>query len=182
MPEIIIDSDDNLTGANVNSDGLMVIRAATILNQGYGDFYAQMRAGLAGSNEVTGLAIIGKIDNEIGTDWQTGGGGGPGDITSVAVTAGLTGGGVSGAVTIGLAGESYTATEKTKLAGIATGAEVNPAIVSVTAARAGTSTTVARLWTPQRVSQAIDALAEAGNRHEPSVRGRRHVQHRIRTQ
>ena len=51
----------------------------------------------------------------------------------------------------------YTSPEKTKLAGIATGAEVNPAIVSFTEAGAGTST-IARLWTAQRVGQAIDAL------------------------
>ena len=52
----------------------------------------------------------------------------------------------------------YTAPEKTKLAGIAAGAEVNPSTVNATAARAGTSST-AYLWTPQRVRQAIDALA-----------------------
>ena len=113
MPEIIIDSDDNLTGANVNSDGLMVIRAATILNQGYGDFYAQMRAGLAGSNEVTGLAIIGKIDNEIGTVWKGGGGGG-GDVSSIVAGLGIGITPVSGIgdVTINLAGQSYTAIEQ----------------------------------------------------------------------
>ena len=46
-----------------------------------------------------------------------------------------------------------TAAERTKLAGVAAGAEVNPAAVSQAAAEDGTNTSE-RSWTPQRVHQA----------------------------
>lgn len=51
----------------------------------------------------------------------------------------------------------FTGTERTKLSGIATGAQVNPSTVSQAEAEAGTAT-VDRLWTAQRVKQAIIAL------------------------
>ncbi len=49
-----------------------------------------------------------------------------------------------------------TATQITKLDGIATGAEVNPAVVSQADAEAGTATDE-RIWTALRVAQAITA-------------------------
>ena len=49
-----------------------------------------------------------------------------------------------------------TATQITKLDGIAAGAEVNPAVVSQAEAEAGTATTE-KTWTAQRVAQAITA-------------------------
>lgn len=52
------------------------------------------------------------------------------------------------------------ATDGTKLDGIAAGAEVNPDVVSQAEAEAGTATTE-RIWTAQRVKQAIDALGGA---------------------
>lgn len=51
--------------------------------------------------------------------------------------------------------------DKTKLDGIATGAEVNPDVVSQAEAEAGTATTE-RIWTAERVKQAIDALGGGG--------------------
>lgn len=57
------------------------------------------------------------------------------------------------------------ATDGTKLDGIASGAEVNPAVVSQAEAEAGTATTE-RIWTAQRVSQAIAAQAVSGPRVE----------------
>jgi len=54
-----------------------------------------------------------------------------------------------------------TAAQITKLDGVATGAEVNPDVVSQGEAEAGTATTE-RIWTAQRVAQAIAAL-ETGN-------------------
>ncbi len=53
---------------------------------------------------------------------------------------------------------AFTDANQTKLSGIATGAEVNPDVVSQAEAEAGTATTE-RIWTAERVSQAIDALA-----------------------
>jgi Cu/Ag efflux protein CusF len=55
----------------------------------------------------------------------------------------------------------FTSAQETKLSGIATGAEVNPSVISQAEAEAGTATT-ARLWTAERVKQAIDALAPSG--------------------
>jgi len=49
----------------------------------------------------------------------------------------------------------------TKLDGIASGAEVNPDVVPQAEAEAGTATTE-RIWTAQRVAQAIDAQAVTG--------------------
>lgn len=54
-----------------------------------------------------------------------------------------------------------SAAESSKLAGIAAGAEVNPAVVSQAEAEAGTATTE-RIWTAQRVAQAIAALGGGG--------------------
>lgn len=54
---------------------------------------------------------------------------------------------------------AFTDAEQTKLAGIATGAEVNPDVVSQAEAEAGTATTE-RIFTAQRVAQAIAALAD----------------------
>lgn len=51
---------------------------------------------------------------------------------------------------------AFTDTEKTKLAGIADGAEVNPSVVPQPEAEAGSATTE-RTWTAERVKQAIDA-------------------------
>lgn len=56
----------------------------------------------------------------------------------------------------GLSQESYTSAEKTKLAGIEEGAQVNAAVVSQAEAEAGTDTSL-RSWTVQRVWQAIAA-------------------------
>lgn len=53
---------------------------------------------------------------------------------------------------------AFTDAEQTKLSGIAAGAEVNPDVVPQAEAEAGTSTTE-RIWTAQRVAQAIAALA-----------------------
>lgn len=55
---------------------------------------------------------------------------------------------------------AFTDTEQTKLTGIATGAQVNPDVVPQAEAEAGTATTE-RIWTAQRVKQAIDALASS---------------------
>lgn len=52
-------------------------------------------------------------------------------------------------------------TDGTKLDGIASGAEVNPDVVSQAEAEAGTATTE-RIWTAQRVAQAIAALESGG--------------------
>ena len=51
--------------------------------------------------------------------------------------------------------------ERTKLAGIEDGAEVNPDVVSQAEAEAGSSTEE-RIWTAQRVNQAIQALSPSG--------------------
>lgn len=56
----------------------------------------------------------------------------------------------------GLSSNDYTTTEKTKLAGIEGGAQVNAAAVSQAEAEAGTGTAL-RSWTVQRVWQAIAA-------------------------
>lgn len=60
----------------------------------------------------------------------------------------------------------------TKLDGIATGAEVNPAVISQADAEAGTATDE-RIWTAQRVAQAIAALetASGGGDHDATVCG-----------
>jgi hypothetical protein len=60
-----------------------------------------------------------------------------------------------------LAEGAFVDGDKTKLDGIATGAEVNPDVVSQAEAEAGTATTE-RIWTAQRVAQAIAALASSG--------------------
>lgn len=57
---------------------------------------------------------------------------------------------------------AYTDTKDTKLSGIATGAEVNPDVISQAEAEAGTATTE-RIFTAQRVSQAITALGGGGS-------------------
>lgn len=54
-----------------------------------------------------------------------------------------------------------TVAERSKLAGIAAGAQVNPALISQGEAEAGTATTV-RGWSALRVAQAIAALAPSG--------------------
>ena len=54
-----------------------------------------------------------------------------------------------------------TAAEISKLAGIAAGAEVNPDVVPQAEAEAGTATTE-RIWTAERVAQAIAALGGGG--------------------
>jgi hypothetical protein len=56
---------------------------------------------------------------------------------------------------------AFAAGDKTKLDGIATGAEVNPDVVPQAEAEAGVATTE-RIWTAERVKQAIDALAGGG--------------------
>jgi hypothetical protein len=55
----------------------------------------------------------------------------------------------------------FTNTLKTKLDGIDAGANVNPSTISQAEAEAGTATT-ARLWTAERVAQAIAALESGG--------------------
>jgi hypothetical protein len=60
----------------------------------------------------------------------------------------------------GLSTEDYTTVEKTKLAGIATGAQVNRTIATQAQAEAGTDN--ATDMTPLRVAQAIAALAPGG--------------------
>jgi len=55
----------------------------------------------------------------------------------------------------------HSKADKTKLDGIASLAEVNPAVVSQADAEAGTATDE-RIWTAQRVKQAIDALSGGG--------------------
>lgn len=60
----------------------------------------------------------------------------------------------------GLSTEDYTAAEKTKLTGIAAGAQVNRTIATQVQAEAGTDNTTD--MTPLRVAQAISALAPAG--------------------
>ena len=57
---------------------------------------------------------------------------------------------------------AFTDADHTKLDGIATGAEVNPSVVSQAEAEAGTATTE-RIWTAQRVAQAIAALETGGS-------------------
>lgn len=52
----------------------------------------------------------------------------------------------------------FSDAEQTKLAGIATGAEINPDVVPQAEAEAGTATTE-RIWTAERTRQAIEALA-----------------------
>lgn len=60
-----------------------------------------------------------------------------------------------------LAEGAFTNGDKTKLDAIAAGAEVNPDVVSQAEAEAGTATTE-RIWTAERVAQAIAALASGG--------------------
>jgi hypothetical protein len=60
---------------------------------------------------------------------------------------------------------AYTDAEKTKLSGVATGAEVNPDVVPQAEAEAGTATTE-RIWTAQRVKQAIDSLGSSGGKSD----------------
>lgn len=60
----------------------------------------------------------------------------------------------------GLSTEDYTSAEKTKLTGIATGAQVNRSIATQAQAEAGTDN--ATDMTPLRVAQAIAALAPGG--------------------
>lgn len=55
---------------------------------------------------------------------------------------------------------AYTDAEKTKLAGIASGAEVNPPLASLAEAQAGTET-ASRTWTPARIKEAVLAGASA---------------------
>lgn len=55
---------------------------------------------------------------------------------------------------------AFTDAEAAKLAGIAAGAEVNPDVVPQAEAEAGAATTE-RIWTAQRVAQAIAAQADA---------------------
>lgn len=57
--------------------------------------------------------------------------------------------------------QPFTAAEKSKLAGIAAGAEVNPDVVPQAEAEAGVATTE-RIWTAERVGQAIAALGTGG--------------------
>ncbi len=57
--------------------------------------------------------------------------------------------------------EILSASEARSILGVADGAEVNPAVVSQSDAEAGTATDE-RIWTAQRVSQAIAALAGGG--------------------
>ena len=64
--------------------------------------------------------------------------GGAGDITGVTAGTGLTGGGSSGDVTLTVS-EPYTAAERTKLSGIATGATAN--VGDITGVAAGTGLT-----------------------------------------
>lgn len=64
-------------------------------------------------------------------------------------------------ITDGTTNKAYTATEKTKLAGIAAGAQVNRNISSQAAAEAGTDNDTD--MTPVRVAQAIAALAAGAN-------------------
>ena len=54
----------------------------------------------------------------------------------------------------------FTDADHTKLNGIATGAEVNPSVISQAEAEAGTATTE-RIFTAQRVAQAISALGSS---------------------
>jgi hypothetical protein len=56
--------------------------------------------------------------------------------------------------------EIFDSTEQSKLAGVEAGAEVNPDTVSQAEAEAGTATTE-RLWTAQRVAQAIASLGNS---------------------
>ena len=75
---------------------------------------------------------------------------------------------VTGNITVtGTVDGRDVATDGTKLDGIASGAEVNPAVVSQADAEAGTATDE-RTWTAQRVAQAIAAL-ESGNTTDISV-------------
>lgn len=60
----------------------------------------------------------------------------------------------------GLSTEDYTSVEKTKLAGIATGAQVNRTIATQVQAETGTDNSTD--MTPLRVAQAIAALAPSG--------------------
>ena len=53
---------------------------------------------------------------------------------------------------------AYTTAEQTKLAGIESGAEVNPDVISQADAEAGTATDE-RIWTAERVRQAILSIA-----------------------
>lgn len=74
---------------------------------------------------------------------------------------------VTGNITVtGTVDGRDVATDGTKLDGIAAGAEVNPDVVSQAEAEAGTATTE-RIWTAQRVKQAIDALGGGGGAFTP---------------
>lgn len=57
---------------------------------------------------------------------------------------------------------AFTDTKNTKLAGIATSAEVNPPVISQGDAEAGISN-LEKIWTAVRVKQAIDALSGGGS-------------------
>lgn len=70
------------------------------------------------------------------------------------------GGALHAVATVSVAG-FMSAADKSKLDGVATGAEVNPDVVSQAEAEAGTATTE-RTWTAQRVKQAIDANQSPG--------------------
>ena len=67
----------------------------------------------------------------------------------------------TGTFEMSLSGEEFTTADHSKLDGITDGAEVNPDVVSQAEAEAGTATTE-RIWTAQRVAQAIAALASNG--------------------
>ena len=126
----------------------------------------------SGWKEVSASAVVNLINGALGgTSWQTSGGGAVSSVNS------QTGAVVLDADDIGVTGTTNkftTAADISKLAAIEpnatadqTNAEIETAynaqvaVVSQAVAEAGTSTTVVR-WTPQRVAQAIAALATGG--------------------
>jgi hypothetical protein len=66
------------------------------------------------------------------------------------------------AIALNTAKRTYPLVDETKLSGIAAGAEVNPDVVSQVEAEAGIATTE-RIWTAERVKQAIVALGGSGS-------------------
>jgi hypothetical protein len=74
------------------------------------------------------------------------------------------------AIDLNTAKISFDATSSSKLAGISAGAEVNPDVVSQAEAEAGVATTE-RIWTAERVKQAIDALAPTGGSVDDTAYG-----------
>lgn len=101
------------------------------------------------------IAFIVKVDASTGSIWVTTRS--DGGAVALHATTHVTGGADKIRDATAAQDGLMTAAFATKLIGISPGAEVNPVPVSQAEAEAGTGTAT-RIWTPERVRQAIDAL------------------------